>query len=174
MQMPTLKPSKGLPEGASFWHPATLIATWFGVGLLPKMPGTFGSLAALPIAWVLADRFGPYAVAGAGLALFFIGLWASGVYLRQTRTEDPGEIVVDEVSAQLIACAPAGLDPLGFALAFVLFRIFDIMKPWPISALERGLPGALGVMADDAAAALFTAALVILFYVILERPSVFF
>ncbi|MFT5540134.1 MAG: phosphatidylglycerophosphatase A [Alphaproteobacteria bacterium] len=168
------KPANGLPEGVSFWHPATLIATWFGVGLLPKMPGTFGSLAALPIAWFLGERFGPYAVAGAGLALFVLGLWASHVYLRRARAKDPGEIVVDEVSAQLIACAPAGLDPLGFALAFILFRIFDIMKPWPISALERGLPGALGVMADDAAAALFTAALVIIFYIILERPSVFF
>ncbi len=173
MTRPALKPSGGLPEGASFWHPSTLIATWFGVGLLPKMPGTWGSLAALPIAWVLADRYGPYAVLAAGLALFALGLWAVSAYLRRTRAKDPGEVVIDEVSAQLVACAPAGTDPLGLALAFVLFRVFDVMKPGPIAALERRLPGAAGVMADDFAAALGAAALVILYYLILGQPNAF-
>ena len=166
------QPPTPQPETLSFWHPATLGATWFGTGLLPKMPGTWGSLAALPLAWVLAQRFGPYAVVGAGVLLFVIGLWACAVYLARTRTKDPGEIVIDEVAAVLIAVAPAGLDPIAFMLAFVLFRIFDILKPWPIKAIER-LPGALGVMADDIAAALYTAAMVSLYFILLGKPGVF-
>lgn len=169
----TMKPSNGLPEGVSFWHPATLMATWFGTGLLPKMPGTWGSLATLPVAWVLTERFGPWAVALAGLAALALGLWACHVYLARSRVKDPGEIVADEVAGQLIAVAPAGLDPVAFVLAFVLFRIFDTMKPWPCGALER-LPGALGVMADDIAAGLYTAAMIALYFLILGKPGVFF
>lgn len=173
MDMPRLKPSKGLPAGVSFWHPATLISTWFGVGLLPLVPGTWGSLAALPIAWLVAARFGPYAVAAVGLLLFAVGVWAASVHTRHTRAKDPGEIVVDEVAAQMIACAPAGTDPIAFALAFVTFRIFDAMKPWPLRALENRLPGGLGVMADDFGAGLYAAATVILYFLVLGRPHAF-
>lgn len=173
MAGPAPKPSHGLPEGVSFWHPATLAVTWFGTGFLPKAPGTWGSLAALPVAWVVTLRFGPYATAALGVALFVVGVVACNAYLARSRTKDPGEIVIDEVSGQLIAVAPAGLDPLGFALAFILFRVFDVMKPWPLKALER-LPRGLGVMADDVAAGLYTAALLILFFVLTERPNVFF
>lgn len=173
MTMPTMKPSRGLPEGVSFWHPATLAVTWFGTGLLPKMPGTWGSLATLPVAWVLAQRFGPYAVAAAAVIAFVIGLWACRVYLARSRTKDPGEIVIDEVAGQLLAVAPAGLDPLAFGLAFVLFRIFDTMKPWPLRNLEQ-LRGALGVMADDIGAGLYTAIMISLYFLILGKPGVFF
>lgn len=160
------------PENVSPWHPVTLIVTWFGTGFLPKAPGTWGSLAALPLAWVVTERFGPIATAALGLALAVIGVFAANAYLRHRRAKDPPEIVIDEVAAQLIAVAPAGLDPLAFGLAFVLFRILDIMKPWPIRALER-LEGGLGVMADDIAAGLCTAALVILFFILTGKPSVF-
>lgn len=170
MHTPKLKPSGGLPNGVSFWHPSTLLATWFGVGLLPKMPGTWGSLAALPVAWLVAERFGPYAVVAVGIVLFAVGMWASTEYLKRTRTQDPGEIVIDEVAAQTIACAPAGLDPVAFLLAFFMFRVFDVMKPWPVNALERKLPGAAGVMADDIAAGLYAAVMVILYFLILGRP----
>jgi phosphatidylglycerophosphatase A len=78
------------------------------------------------------------------------------------------------VAAQILAVVPAGLDPIGFGLAFILFRIFDILKPWPIKALEKSLGSALGVMADDIAAALYTAILITIFMIILERPNVFF
>jgi phosphatidylglycerophosphatase A len=167
-----MKPSAGLPEGVSFWHPATLVATWFGTGLLPKMPGTWGALATLPVAWVLAERFGPWAVAAAGILAAALGLWACKVYLAKSPIKDPGEIVIDEVAGQFIAAAPAGLDPVAFALSFVLFRIFDVMKPWPCRALER-LPGGAGVIADDIAAGLYAAAIVSLYFFILGKPSVF-
>lgn len=173
MSAPAPRPSGRLPEGVSFWHPATLVSTWFGVGLLPKAPGTWGSLAALPIVWLMAERYGPYAVVALGIVLLIVGTVAVAVYLKRSRTQDPGEIVVDEVAAQALACAPAGLDPVAFVLAFILFRIFDIMKPWPIKALEHKIPGALGVMADDVAAALYTAAMIILYFIILGRPHAF-
>jgi phosphatidylglycerophosphatase A len=152
-----------LPRGLTFWNPAVLIATWFGAGLLPKAPGTWGSLAALPLAW-----------AAVGLILFITGLWAVKTYIAHSDDKDPGVIVIDEVAAQILAVVPAGLDPIGFGLAFILFRIFDILKPWPIKALEKSLGSALGVMADDIAAALYTAILITIFMIILERPNVFF
>jgi phosphatidylglycerophosphatase A len=163
-----------LPPGVSFWSPAALIGTWFGTGLLPKAPGTWGSLAALPIAWVLGARFGPLAVIIAAAVLFALGLWAVRIYLAHSSDQDPGAIVVDEVAGQLLVVAPFGLDPLGFGLGFIAFRFFDIFKPWPIKALERRLGGALGVMADDVAAALYAVVLLGIFFIILERPNVFF
>lgn len=168
------EPPPGRPEGLSFWHPASLIATWFGTGHLPKAPGTWGSLAALPLAWVIAERAGPYALMAAGIAMFCAGIWACGIYLRHSREADPGVIVIDEVAGQMLAVVPAGLDPLAFTLGFVLFRIFDIMKPWPLGALERALPGAAGVMADDVAAGLYTAFMLSLYLYILERHNVLF
>ena len=163
-----------LPEGLGFWSPTALISTWFGTGLLPAAPGTWGSLAALPIAWVVADRFGPFGLIAVGLVLFLAGLWAVGRFLHHGREKDPGMIVIDEVAGQILAVVPAGLDPLAFALGFVLFRVFDIMKPWPVRAVERSLDGALGVMADDIMAALYAAIFVSIFMIILERPNVFF
>ena len=70
----------------------------------------------------------------------------------------------------MLAVAPAGLDPLAFGLGFIAFRFFDILKPWPIKALERGLGGALGVMADDIAAALYAAAVLALYFILTGRP----
>ncbi|MGE0652160.1 MAG: phosphatidylglycerophosphatase A [Alphaproteobacteria bacterium] len=166
---PANEPAKGIPFG----HPANLLATWFGVGRLPVVPGTWGSLAALPVAWVLALYYGPYAVLGAAVAVFLLGLWSCRSYLARTRTKDPGEIVIDEVSGQLIAAAPAGLDPLAFLLSFVLFRILDVMKPWPCRALED-LPGALGVIADDIAAGLYAAVLIGIYFAVLGKPNAFF
>ena len=157
----------GLPPGLPFWSPAALICTWFGTGLLPKAPGTWGSLAALPIAWVLGARFGPLAVIIAAAVLFGLGLWAAKTYLAHSPDQDPGAIVIDEVAGQLLAVAPAaGLDPLGFGLGFIVFRFFDIFKPWPIKAIELALEGALGVMADDIAAALYTVVLLGLIFML--------
>jgi len=163
-----------LPPGLSFWSPAALIGTWFGTGLLPKAPGTWGSLAALPIAWVLSARFGHWAVIIVAAILFGVGLWAVKAYLAYTSDNDPGAIVIDEVAGQILAVAPAGLDPLGFGLGFILFRFFDIFKPWPIKAIERGLGGALGIMADDIAAAIYAIAVLVILFIVLGWPNVFF
>lgn len=140
-------------------HLARLIATWFGVGYLPKMPGTWGSLAALflgvPI--LLQPRGAALLLAGS-LLVFVVGIWASQSYARATGNKDPGEVVVDEVAGQWLALiAASAYDPLTLILAFALFRLFDILKPWPIGMLDRRLTGGLGIMLDDMVAGAFAA-----------------
>lgn len=139
--------------------PANIAATWFGIGLVPGAPGTWGSLAALPLAWGLQWLGGPPLLAAATLAVFVLGLWSADVYGRRTGREDASEIVIDEVVGQWIAilAVPPGL--IAYALGFVLFRAFDILKPWPISWAETRLRGGWGVMADDVLAGLFAAVL---------------
>jgi phosphatidylglycerophosphatase A len=130
-----------------------LLATWFYVGLLPKMPGTYGSLAAVLCALPLLYWLTPIQLALAALAVFFVGVWVSAAYARRRGVKDPSEVVIDEVAGQWLALVPAALSaPWTLLAAFVLFRFFDILKPWPIRWLDRRLPGGWGIMADDMAA----------------------
>lgn len=138
--------------------PAWLLATWFSAGLLPWAPGTWGSLAALPFAWLILDRLGwPWLLAAAAL-VFAAGMWASARYMRASGQDDPGAIVIDEVAGQFIALAAASTAAIDFAAGFVLFRLFDIVKPWPVNWAERRFAGGLGVMADDVLAGLYALA----------------
>ena len=147
--------SLGLP----IWHPATLLATWFGTGLSPFGPGTCGSLAALPFAWVIRSHWGPTGVAVATLIVFIIGWRAVATVAKVSATQDPGAIVVDEVAGQWLVLIPAPPDALPYALAFLLFRVFDIWKPWPVCWANRHLKGGLGIMLDDLLAAIYAVAL---------------
>ncbi len=141
-----------------FWSPVTLLATWFGSGLLRKAPGTFGSLAALPFAALILWTFGNLALLVAATIVFGLGLAVSGRYAQAGGDPDPGAVVIDEVAGQWLTLAPLCLTVESFALGFVLFRFFDIAKLWPISLAERRFSGALGIMADDIVAGLFAAA----------------
>jgi len=130
-----------LPPGLRFSHPAALIATWFGAGLLPRIPGTWGSLAALFVAAVI---------------MFALGKWAADVYVSHGADQDPGPVVADEVVGQwltLLAVGPGAW--WEYVLAFFLFRIFDILKPWPVNWAERRFKAGLGVMLDDVFAAVY-------------------
>lgn len=151
---------KRLPPGLSFKSPAVLLATWFGAGILPKAPGTWGSLAALPFAWILHSTIGGMGLAAAAVGLFFIGLWSSGVYAATAGDADPAPVVIDEVVGQWLTLAAIQPDLLLYGAGFVLFRIADIAKPWPVSWAERRLPGSLGIMADDVLAAAYAGAAV--------------
>ena len=152
----------GLPPEVDFWRPPTLVATWFGVGLLPLAPGTWASISTLPIAWYLHAAFGAWAVALAALVVFAIGWWASENFAKRGHASDPSYIVVDEVAGQLVALAPAALDPVLYAIALIGFRVFDIMKPWPVGWADREVKGGLGVMLDDLFAGLYVAAILII------------
>lgn len=146
---------------------AELFATWFYVGKSPYAPGTAGSLAALPLAWIVQQHFGNDGLVVISIVLFFMGWWASSTYMRNSRTaHDPREIVIDEVAGQclLLACLPQSLP--AYSVGFLLFRAFDIVKPWPVSWLDAHIHGGLGVMLDDIAAALYPVALFILFTLI--------
>ena len=128
------------------------IATVFGVGYAPVAPGTFGSAAGLLLWWLLPAST---AVQGAAIVLTFIaGSWGGSVAERHFRRTDPGQVVIDEVMGMLITLF---LNPVGWkgALAgFLLFRVFDVIKPYPANRLEQ-LHGGVGVMADDAMAAVY-------------------
>ncbi|MFQ5776236.1 MAG: phosphatidylglycerophosphatase A [Kiloniellaceae bacterium] len=142
----------------SFWHPASLLATWFGSGLLPKMPGTWGSLSALPFAAGLVWLGGPWTLLAAAAAMFVVGLWASARYAAHLGLPDPGAVVVDEVVGQWLAIVPVALDPPSYATAFLFFRFFDIVKVWPANVLQRRLTGGWGIMADDVVAGAYAGA----------------
>ncbi len=142
-----------------FFHPATLLATWFGSGLVRTAPGTCGSLAALPFAAGLAFVGGPWLLGLATAAAFAAGLWASARYAGAAGQPDPGAVVIDEVAGLWLALVLLPLDPGLYLLAFLAFRLFDITKPWPIGWVERSLPGAWGIMADDLVAGLIAGAL---------------
>jgi len=145
-------------------HPAHFIALGFGSGLAPKAAGTFGTLVALPI-YLLTYWLGGNALVGACAALLFgVGVWASGVTGKALGVSDHGGIVIDEIAAFLLVLAfvPAGESKLWWMVsAFVAFRLFDIVKPWPISVADRTIKGGFGVMFDDLLAALFSIALLL-------------
>jgi phosphatidylglycerophosphatase A len=136
-------------------HPAHFIALGFGSGLAPRAPGTFGTLAAFPLYWALALVLPPLAIAFAAIPLFFLGVWACEVTGRDLGVQDHGAMVWDEIVAFLPLLALASQDWRLQACAFVLFRIFDIWKPFPIRELERNVKGGLGVMIDDVLAAFY-------------------
>lgn len=136
---------------------ARMIATVFGIGYAPFAPGTVASLVALPLAWLISYFSNRFVLLLAGILAGAIGAWACELYVRARKDKDPSECVIDEIAGQWIACAfvatsfgmgsPHTL--LGYVIAFVLFRAFDISKLWPINWIERTVPGGLGVMADD-------------------------
>jgi phosphatidylglycerophosphatase A len=132
-----------------------LLATWFGTGLLPVAPGTWGSLAALPFAWAIRSLWGVPGLAAAAAMVFAVGWWAAGAITKASRVKDPGSIVIDEVAGQWLVLLAASRDPLTWVLAFVLFRVFDIWKPWPVRWADRRIHGGLGIMLDDLLAAVY-------------------
>jgi len=150
---------------------ARLIATWFGLGYVPKAPGTAGSLGAIVIAWVLHELLGarPQTFAALAILIAIPGVWAIDAVLKQVagdapfpteflrEKQDPQIVVVDEVVGQWIALAGVlRFNWISWLAAFVLFRLFDILKPPPVRQMEK-LPGAVGIIADDGMAGFYAA-----------------
>ena len=131
---------------------ALLIATTLGVGYAPVAPGTFGSAAGL-LLWAVMPRAAS-AHALTIVALFVIGSWSGTVAERHFGRTDPGQVVIDEVMGMLITLFMNPVGWRGALLGFLLFRIADVLKPFPANRLEA-LPGGIGVMADDAMAAVY-------------------
>jgi len=137
-------------------HPARLVAFGFGAGLVPVAPGTWGTLLALPVFLLVSPRLEPVEFLLMLLALFALGVWACDVTGRSLGNSDHGGMVWDETVAVLLVLffTPAGLR--WQALAFLIFRLFDILKPPPIRYYERTFKNGFGVMLDDLIAALYT------------------
>lgn len=143
---------------------ALILATWFGCGLAPKAPGTAGALGALPFAWLwlTSIQASPIWMLLPVVLLTAPSIWAANRVAIDKGLDDPQIVVVDEVLGTWIAIAGATvLNWKSIALAFLLFRLFDIWKPQPVRMLE-GLHGGTGIIADDLMAGLYAAVVLFL------------
>lgn len=138
---------------------ALVLSTWFGSGLFPFAPGTFGTVAAIPLILVL-DNLGIWYNVSALLIVLGIAFWSSDRTQLLLGKEDPSEVVIDEVAGFLLATAilPSTSSTWpALAVVFFLFRFFDVLKPFPIKLLER-LRGGIGIVMDDLLAGLYASA----------------
>jgi phosphatidylglycerophosphatase A len=127
---------------------ALLVATVLGIGRVPFAPGTFGSLPGIAVT-LLARASGPWWLEGAIIVLLFaVGVWAATLAERHLGGIDPGPVVIDEVVGMMITVLFLPLSPAGLAAGFVVFRVCDVLKPFPAGRFEQ-FPGGLGVMSDD-------------------------
>lgn len=150
-------------------RPVHCLAFGFGSGLAPKAPGTFGTLAAIPF-YFLLQPLPLYWYVFILFVTFAIGVYLCGATARDLKCHDHPGIVWDEMVGYWLTmlCAPKGW--FWVVLGFVLFRIFDIVKPWPIGWLDRRVHGGFGIMIDDVIAALFSLVLMqVSFFVLAER-----
>ncbi|MBT8101889.1 MAG: phosphatidylglycerophosphatase A [Gammaproteobacteria bacterium] len=136
--------------------PVHFLAFGFGTGLAPFAPGTFGSIPGVLLFWLTLD-FGLYVQLGVGVALAISGIWLCGESARRIGVHDHGGIVWDEITGMYLTLLVAPFSITGWVLAFALFRVMDIVKPWPIRDLDHRLGGGLGIMLDDLVAALYAA-----------------
>ena len=138
-----------------FW-----LSTWFGSGLIIPASGTWGTLFSMPLVIALYFIGGAAALIIGAIIVFLIGLWSAHHFEKHSKEHDSSMIVIDETAGVLIAAATINGSALSFVLAFLLFRFFDALKPWPIKWLDRHVSGAFGVMIDDILAGIFTAAII--------------
>lgn len=145
---------------------ARFIAAGFGSGWLPKAPGTWGSLASLPAAWLLMLYVGIGGLAIASLVILALGCYVSALVLPAMESDDPGWIVIDEWAGQWTAIAIIavffGITFVTIISAFIVFRLFDIFKPFPIRQIEHIGPAWWSIMADDLLAGIMGAVVVVL------------
>ena len=148
---------KALRKRVSMKNPVHFLALGFGSGLIPLMPGTFGSLAALPLL-IPFIWLSPYALLIAAVLASVVGIYLCGKTADDMQVHDHGSIVWDEVAGILLTFLWVPLSPLTVLLGFVLFRFFDILNPWPIKPIDKYLAGGLGIMLDDVVAGIMACA----------------
>ena len=136
-------------------NPIHFLAFGFGSGLAPKAPGTFGTIAAIPVYLLISllNSFTTYLVATALISI--AGIWICGMTSKDLDVHDHPGIVWDEIAGYLITMILVPLTWYWILVGFILFRTFDILKPWPISWLDKKVSGGLGIMLDDIIAGIF-------------------
>lgn len=135
-------------------------ATGFYSGLLPKAPGTWGSLLAAmsaPVFTLTGSSIWVFSILG--LLFLIIGIPVSSAYEKQTGVTDPSEVVIDEIAGQFLAFILVPVTPFTLILGFILFRIFDIFKPFPANYAQNNMPGGWGIMLDDIVAGIYAGVL---------------
>jgi len=136
-------------------NPIHIFSFGFGAGLSPVAPGTVGTLIAIPI-FLLLTTFSPIIYLLFVIILFFAGCWASAITADALKVHDHPGIVIDEIVGYLITMIFVPATWYWVVLGFLLFRLFDIWKPWPVSIADKQLKGGLGIMLDDVLAALYS------------------
>jgi len=147
----TSKPDKRL----LFSSPAHFLALGFGSGLVPKAPGTAGTVAAIPVYLLMAIYLKPAVYLLATVGLIVLGFWICDQTNKALGSHDHGAIVWDEITGFLLTMFMAPVAWWSILAGFVLFRLFDIVKPFPISWFDRHLKGGFGVMVDDVLAGIY-------------------
>jgi phosphatidylglycerophosphatase A len=127
---------------------AVFLATGGMVGYIPFAPGTFGSLIGLPLCFLLAGIQLSAAIMAA-VVIIALAIWISGAAARTLKRKDPGCIVIDEIAGMVVTFIGLPFIPTTAVPGFILFRILDILKPFPISVIDQRCPGGLGIVADD-------------------------
>ncbi|MFW5431423.1 MAG: phosphatidylglycerophosphatase A [Methylophilaceae bacterium] len=135
-------------------HPAHFLALGFGSGLAPKAPGTFGTIVALPLYWLIAD-YSLHSQLAIIAMMFIIGIYFCEVAGKNLGVSDHGSIVWDEIAAMMLVLTITPTQWVWWLVAFLLFRLFDIWKPFPIRQCDAKLKGGFGVMFDDLLAAVY-------------------
>jgi len=142
---------------ASVWrNPAHFLACGFGSGAAPVAPGTFGTLAAIPL-YLLLEPLALWTYLAVTTLLFLVGIGLCDTTARDFGVHDHGGIVWDEIVGYLVTMIAAPPGWIWVVVGFFLFRFFDILKPWPIRRLDRGVGGGLGIMVDDLLAGVYAA-----------------
>jgi len=145
-------------------NPTSILATFFGIGNISIAPGTFASIATLPVVYLIEKTYGSAGLMISGISTFFIGCYVSGKYAKQIRKSDPSSIVIDEVSGQILTFCFVPINVWSLLVGFFLFRTFDIFKPWPINLADEKLKNGFGIMIDDALAAGYAALILYLIH----------
>ena len=140
-------------QTSAYGKTALILGTWFGSGLMPFASGTFGTLAAAPLV-ALSGILSPISSALVLMIMTLVAIWASQVVHNLLKKVDPSEVVIDEVAGFLLTMLWVPLSWGTLLAGFLLFRLFDIWKPWPANAAER-LHGGLGIVLDDLVAGLY-------------------
>jgi phosphatidylglycerophosphatase A len=148
-------------------QPVHLLAFGFGAGLMPRAPGTFGTIVAVPIV-AFFMQFGWQVHAAFAMAACVTGVWLCGESARRLGVHDHPGIVWDEIAGFTITMLAAPLKWQWFLAGFALFRFFDILKPWPIREADHRLRGGLGIMLDDVIAGVFAAAILLALTTVVE------
>jgi phosphatidylglycerophosphatase A len=147
-------------------RPVCFLGLGFGSGLAPKAPGTFGTIVAIPI-YLLMQNLSLMSYITLTVIAFLVGIWICQQSADWLEKEDPSAVVWDEIVGYLVTMVAAPQGWQWIAIGFVLFRIFDILKPWPISLADRELHGGFGIMLDDVIAGIMAAGCLQLLYLYL-------
>jgi phosphatidylglycerophosphatase A len=150
----TFRTDNSIPEARLLRHPANLLSLGFGTGLSPYVPGTIGTLPAIPIYWAMSS-LPVWVYLVVTLGLFLGGVVICDYTTRELKTQDHRAIVWDEIVGYLVTMTMAPVGWLWIVCGFFLFRFFDVVKPWPIGLIDRQVKGGLGIMLDDIIAGVY-------------------